>query len=258
MRIGIFDSGVGGLTVSKEVAIKMPFNDIIYFGDSIHLPYGNKSIQNILTYSRNNVQFLIEKKCQIIVVACNTSTAVAIEILKKEFHPLPIFGVIEGGVREALKKSKSLKIGVLGTLRTIKSSSYKNKILQYSPQAKVYEVASPLLVPIIEEGFKHKAITIAIIKSYLEAIVLKIDSLILGCTHYPLIKKLIKTTYPELQIIDSAKATSSFLAKKIPPANPRNRKIEIITNDDNEVFRRIAKKIFPKEKVTLLKNEDST
>ncbi len=255
MRIGIFDSGVGGLTVAKEIAKKFLYDDIVYFGDSIHLPYGNKSKKNILRYSFANVEFLRKKKCEIIVVACNTSTAIAIEPLKKKFS-FPIYGVIEGGVQEVLKQSKTLKIGVLGTTRTIISSAYKDKILECQPQAKVYQVASPLLVPIIEEGLKDKEIIKAIIRNYLDPIIGKIDSLILGCTHYPLLKPFIQKIYPQLIIVDSAKTTASLIMFKDKKLNEKKRKIEIITNDDNEIFHRIAKKIFPKEKVILQKERN--
>ncbi len=254
MKIGIFDSGVGGLTVSKAVAKKFPYADIVYFGDSIHLPYGNKSEKNILHYSRSNVIFLKEKKCDLIIIACNTSTAIALEELRQEFSSLPIFGVIQGGVEAGLKASKDLSFGVIGTLRTIKSLAYKKSIIAKEKKAKVYQVACPLLVPMIEEGFKKVSVIDEVLDYYLKGIAPQIDTLILGCTHYPLLKKIIQNKFPTLCIIDSAISTANLVKKKMldnPQASDQNnkskkrRKIEIITNDDNEIFRKISKKIFP-------------
>jgi len=206
--IGVWDSGIGGLTVLKEIVKILPNESIVYFGDTAHLPYGTKSKQRIekLAYYVGN--FLIKKKVKVIVVACNTASSYAIELLRKKFK-LPIIDVIEPVVKEAVKKGN--RIGVIGTEGTIKSNSYKNFLCKYN-NITVISKPCPLFVPIVEEGwFKFQPeITYKIVKIYLEIFkTKKIDTLILGCTHYPLLKPLIKKALNKnINILDSAKPTA--------------------------------------------------
>ena len=186
-------------------------------------------------------------------MACNTASAVALEKLQKTF-PIPIIGVIKPGAIAALKLSASRLIGVIGTYRTISSHSYQRELHKLSDSVKVIEKNCPLFVPIIEEGFKNKEIIISVIKHYLSPISHKIDTLVLGCTHYPLIKSTIKNTYPHLTLVDSALETSrevkaTLQQEKQLIKNKQSGKITIATNDLNEVFERISHRLFPKKKV---------
>ena len=190
MRIGVFDSGVGGLTVLQALYQMYPGAQLIYFGDSARVPYGNKSSENIVKYSLQSTAFLLEKKADLIVVACNTSTAVALDILKETFR-IPIFGVIEPAVREASKKTRSKKVGVLGTFRTIDSLAYQKNMKSVSPDVHLIVRSCPLFVPMIEEGIEDRQVIEPIIRYYLDGVIGQVDTLLLGCTHYPLIKQYI-------------------------------------------------------------------
>lgn len=204
--IGIFDSGVGGLTVVKEVLKRLPGYQIIYFGDTARIPYGSRSEQFILHYSEKIARWLLKKGAKIIIIACNTSSAWAADALKKEFKEAPIFEVITPAAKDALAKTRNKKIGVIGTRGTIKSSAYSKKLLSLDPEAKVFLKACPLFVPLVEEGWIKEKITEEIAKKYLAALKKKnIDVLILGCTHYPLLGRTIKKIVgPGVKIVSSA------------------------------------------------------
>jgi len=256
--IGIFDSGIGGLTVAKEINKQLPNENIIYFGDTAHLPYGNKSEKSIIDFSVKNVEFLISKGVKIIVVACNTSTSVAIKYLQKKFKNIDIIGVINPGSKAAINSTQTNKIGVIGTFRTVKTSAYKKSIIKLSAKNKVYQQACPLFVPIIEENFNNKKIISEIIEEYLKPIIdKKIDTLVLGCTHYPLLKKQIKQIYKEITIVDSAKETAKEVKQIISSKNIKNNtnisgKVSIFLNDQSESFEIITKKLFPGNKSKLV------
>ncbi len=212
MSIGIFDSGVGGLTVFKEISKTFPSADIYYLGDTARVPYGNKSKETIIRYSLECANYLVGFDIDILVVACNTASSYAIDVLKDSLN-IPVIGVINPGVQEAVKVTKNKKIGVIGTYGTIRSNSYKNRLEELG-EYQVYQKACPLFVPIVEEGLINHKITKLIIKEYLEDIVSKgIDTIILGCTHYPLLKDKIKEIYPSITIIDSSKATANYIKK---------------------------------------------
>ncbi len=207
--IGIFDSGFGGLTVLSRVAKLLPNEDIIYFGDTAHVPYGSKSKEVVTIFSVAIAKFLSEKKVKLIVVACNTASAFALSHLQKKFK-VPVLGVIFPGAKDALKSSKRKRIAVIGTEGTIKSSSYTKAIISLNNQAVVYAKACPLFVPLVEEGWINHSVTKEVAKEYLTPLVNKgIDTLVLGCTHYPLIKKVIKNVISRnITLIDSAEATA--------------------------------------------------
>jgi len=195
--IGVFDSGVGGLTVVKEIFKHLPENQIIYFGDTARLPYGTKGADFVKKYSEKITAWLLKKGAKIIVIACNTSSAWASDYLKKKFPQVPIFEMLTPAVEE-VKKEGFKKVGIIGTPGTIKSMAYQKKLLKASPKLEIFAQACPLFVPLVEEGLLDGQITDIIIKKYIDPLKDKgIDALILGCTHYPLLKSEIE------KIIDS-------------------------------------------------------
>ena len=190
--IGVFDSGVGGLTVVREIIRQLPNENIVYFGDTARVPYGSKSPSTVNHFSNQITRFLLTKKVKAIVVACNTASALAFEELKEQFN-LPIVEVVVPGARAATQMTKSGKIGVVGTEATVKSGVYTRVIKGINPQLTVLEKACPLFVPLVEEGFRSHHVTEEIIDYYLHSLKnAGIDTLILGCTHYPLIRSQIK------------------------------------------------------------------
>lgn len=185
--IGVFDSGVGGLTVAREIMRQLPNENLVYFGDTAHVPYGSKSKDNIIHYSRQSINFLKSKAVKAIVIACNTASALALDIVREECD-IPIIGVVEPGARAALEVTVTKKIGVIGTEATIHSAIYEKIIQGVSPDVSVIAKACPLFVPLVEEGFAKHKVTEDIIDYYLSDFrESDIDSLILGCTHYPLL-----------------------------------------------------------------------
>jgi glutamate racemase len=205
--IGIFDSGIGGMTVVKGIIDTMPGYDIIYFGDTARTPYGTKSSRTVIEYSLENTAFLINNGAKIIVMACNTASSVATEAVKAAFD-IPVFEVVSPAVDLCLKTSRKGVIGVIGTRGTIASGIYERKIKEKNPHAKVYSAACPLLVPLVEEGWLKKPETRMITKKYLHPLkVRQIDTLILGCTHYPVLKDVIAGKIGKrVKIIDSSTA----------------------------------------------------
>jgi len=206
LSIGIFDSGIGGLTVFKSVAENFPQLDIYYLGDTARVPYGNKSKDTIIRYSIECSQFLINKfDIEALIIACNSASSYAVDILKDKLN-IPVIGVIHPGSKHALEVSKNGKIGVIGTYATINSNSYKKTLIQLSDkEIQIFQKPCPLFVPIIEEGMIDSEITKMVIKEYLQEIIeQEIDTLILGCTHYPVLKDVIKQIYPHLNVVDSS------------------------------------------------------
>ncbi|UCD15425.1 MAG: glutamate racemase [Candidatus Omnitrophota bacterium] len=203
--VGIFDSGVGGLTVLSEIEKILPYEDIVYFGDTARVPYGNKSESTIIKFSVENIIFLLDKKVKAVIVACNTASALALEYLRKIFN-VPVTGVIESGASKALAVSKTANIGIIGTRSTVGSRSYEREILKRNADAKVIAKSCPLFVPLVEEGLLRGKIAQEIIDMYLaEFKRKKVDTLILGCTHYPLLKEEICRYLSNVVIVDSAK-----------------------------------------------------
>lgn len=190
--IGVFDSGIGGMTVVKELMNQLPHEQIIYYGDTARVPYGNKSAETIIGYSRQITKFLISKGVKAIIIACNTASAVALEPLRTEFD-LPIIGVVKPGAKAAAETTRNNKIGVIATRATISSGIYEDFLHKTNPDIVVYKKACPLFVPLVEEGWTDDTITDEIIHRYLDELVADgIDSLVLGCTHYPLLRNRIQ------------------------------------------------------------------
>jgi len=208
--IGIFDSGVGGLTVFKELQKALPGEDLIYLGDTAHVPYGSKSKGTVIRFSTNNVLFLLERKVKMVVVACNTASALALDYLRGVFS-VPMLGVIEAGIAKALQVSKNKKIGVIGTRATVNSASYEREIYVKDSSIKVYAKSCPLFVPLVEEGMLSGKITSDAVDLYLKELKgKKIDTLILGCTHYPLLKKELARYLKGVNIVDSAEEVALY------------------------------------------------
>jgi glutamate racemase len=205
MSIGIFDSGIGGLTVFKEVAENFPKADIYYLGDTARVPYGNKSKETIIRYSIECGTYLYHNfNIDVLIIACNTASSYALDTLKK-ILPIPVIGVVKPGAQSAVRYTKNNKVGVIGTVATIKSQSYVNELKSLDSSLQIYQKPCPLFVPLVEEGWTKNEIAKLTIKEYLQELVEKgIDTLILGCTHYPLLKESIKSLYPHLNIVDSS------------------------------------------------------
>ena len=212
--IGVFDSGLGGLTILNQLKLDYPDNQFIYFGDTAHLPYGTKSEDSIIKFSDQIVQFLVSKGANIIVIACHTASSVALNYLRTKYD-IPILGVVESSINSAINTTQSNHISVLGTHTTITSHSYRNKISQISNIIKVDEIECPLFVPIVEEGLENSDISLLVTKLYLEDINhTKSDTIILGCTHYPiLISTIQKIINSRIHIIDTGLSVSKELSQ---------------------------------------------
>lgn len=193
MRVGLFDSGIGGLTVLKTLKKKYPNNDYIYYGDTLNLPYGDKTKEELISLSRKNIEFLINKKVDMIIIACGTVSSNCLDILKKEYH-IPIFSIIEPTI-EYLNNSRYNNIGIIATNATINSHIFKNNL-----NNNVYEISTPKLVPLIENN--QEEYLDLVLHEYLDIYKSKIDSLVLGCTHYPIIIDKIRKILPEVDILD--------------------------------------------------------
>jgi len=211
--IGIFDSGIGGLTVLKEIVATLPDENIIYLGDTARVPYGIRSPETVTRYSFENTQFLLMQEIKMLVVACNTASAISLEAVKKEF-PLPVIGVLDPGARAAVAATRSRKVGVIGTEATIGSGAYEKAIRKLAPDVEVSSLACPLFVQLAEEGWTENDVAQLVAEKYLAPLRGSgIDTLVLGCTHYPLLKQVIsKAVGPGITLIDSATETAKEVA----------------------------------------------
>ena len=246
--IGIFDSGVGGLTVVKQIFKRLPNEEIVYLGDTARVPYGTKSPETIKRFAVENADFLMKFKVKLIVVACNTVSSTSLDILREKFS-IPIVGVIKPGAEKAVQITRNNKIGIIGTYTTVKSKAYEKEIKHFSKDVEVVSKACPLFVPLVEEGWLKEEITFSIVKKYLKPLMAKkIDTLILGCTHYPLLKSVIsKVIGKEVKIIDSASSVAdevhnilmSFGALREGARKPRHR---FFATDAVEHFVRVGEK----------------
>ena len=211
--IGVFDSGIGGLTVAESIMESLPNENIIYFGDTAHLPYGTKSEKQIMEYVFDDVNFLQQFNLKALVVACNTADSVARRMLKKQYD-LPIFGVIKPASFQAAKTSKNHRIGVMATTATVRSGAYPQAIHQFDKNAEVFTLACPLLVPLVENGRydKDDIVVTTILQEYLDQLLIHdIDTLVLGCTHYPLLMEAIQYLAPHINVISSSDAAAEAL-----------------------------------------------
>lgn len=250
--IGIFDSGIGGLTVVKRISSFLPYENIVYFGDTARVPYGSKSNSTVIEYALQDTKFLVRKNVKLIVVACNTVSSVALDVLRNNFD-LPIIGMIEPGSKMALAESEKLRIGVIGTNATINNKAYSKELIKKNGSSEVFEKACPLFVPLAEEGWTDHKATYEIAEEYLKELrELKIDTLILGCTHYPILADVIqKVIGKEVKLIDSGTAASANVENYLNGRGLRNDsntlgKQEFYVSDLPTKFREVAQRFLGK------------
>ena len=253
--IGIFDSGIGGLTIAHAIKNKLPNESLIYFGDTKHLPYGEKSEQAIKDYSLKIAEFLKNNNCKAIIIACNSASSTAYYHIKKNINSIPIYNVIDPIVSFISKKYFNKKIGVIGTKATIQSGIYENKILEKNSSLSVASLETPLLAPMIEEGFFNQEISSTIIKNYLNDKKLdKIEILVLACTHYPLIQNEIISFYNKIDVIDSSEIIADYIHEELYKSKLLNQanktKFNFIISNFTESFSK-STNVFFKENISL-------
>lgn len=247
LPIGIFDSGIGGLTVVRQIHRTLPNENLIYLGDTARVPYGTKSPSTVVRFACEDTQFLMQQNVKAVVVACNTASAWALPTLERKFD-VPVFGVIVPGACAALEKTKTQRVGVIGTNATIRSQAYSKAILARCDTAQVFTRACPLLVPLVEEGWNGHPVTLRVLREYLAPLLRqRIDTLVLGCTHYPLLKDAIrKVTNGKVTLIDSAETCALYVqeslrAMKLLSTNRRHRGvIQPFVTDEVERFDELA------------------
>ena len=252
--IGVFDSGIGGLTVAREIMRQIPQERIVYFGDTARLPYGSKSRNTIIRYSRQIVRFQRTRQVKAIVVACNTASAYALETLQQE-SDIPIIGVVKPGARVAAKESPGGNIGVIGTAGTVGSHIYREYIQSLRPEAQVFEKACPLFVPLVEEGWRKDPVTEIVARRYLEEMIeRRVDTLILGCTHYPLLRSTVRKIMGEdVVLVNPAYEPDIELRELLRQEKIDNQghnkteenPYEFFVSDEAERFRAFADSILP-------------
>lgn len=246
--IGVFDSGLGGLTVVRELMRQLPFENIVYFGDTARVPYGTKSKESIIRFSQENVLFLLKQKVKLIIIACNTSSSLALPVLKRMFS-VPIVGVIAPGAKKAVGITKNKKIGVIATLATVNSQAYAQCIKKLDRVVEVVSQACPLFVPLVEEGWFNKDVTYAVAREYLSSVKrAQVDTVILGCTHYPLLRGVVQSVMGRrVALIDSAKEVvgevKQLLRKTGLEGHHRNHPAHVFwVSDEPRHFHELAKR----------------
>jgi len=246
--IGVFDSGLGGLTVVKAMMKFLPQEDIVYFGDTARVPYGTKSREAIIRFSQENARVLLRHKVKMIVIACNSSASHALNILRRKFD-VPVLGVIEPGVKKAISVTRNKNIGVIATPATINSQAYAKQIRKFDRRMTVSGQACPLFVPLVEEGWLDRKVTEDIAETYLGRLKsAKIDTLILGCTHYPLLKPVLKKVMgPRVKLIDSAQEVAFEVQAVLQSTGqarttPRKAQYRFLVSDRPQHFRLAARK----------------
>ena len=246
--IGVFDSGVGGLTVVRELLQQLPHESLIYYGDTARVPYGNKSPETVRRYAMEILDFLVGRGAKMVVVACNTASAHALELLRGA-APVPVEGVVEPGARAAVAASRSGRIGVIGTAGTIGSGAYDRAIRACSGAAAVVAKACPLFVPLVEEGWLDHPATRLVAEEYLAGFSAhRIDALVLGCTHYPLLKPLLADVLgPDIALIDSAEETARAVARELARSTlhaPKSAtaQVHFVVSDAPDQFKRVGQR----------------
>jgi glutamate racemase len=247
--VGVFDSGIGGLTVVSAILQALPNERVVYVGDTARVPYGPKSPETVVRYSRQIASWLLEQRVKAIVIACNTATAHALETLQREC-PVPVIGVVQPGARAAVQSTRTGRIGVIGTSGTINSGAYHRAIAALAPHATVTGVACPLFVPLVEEGWVDHPATRLIAESYLAPLrALDVDTLVLGCTHYPLLAQVIAETIGRgVTLVDSAAETARALRESLGERGlERSAALEpgpqrFVATDAPDTFRRVGQR----------------
>lgn len=263
--IGIFDSGLGGLTVVKEVMDHLPNESIIYLGDTARVPYGNKSKETVTKFSAQIIRFLQSKGVKAIIIACNTVSSNSIEDLRAMFPDIPIEGVVEPGVKMALAKTQTCRIGIIGTEATVRSNKYPSLIKEANPKAQVFGKSCPLFVPLVEDDWTNHQVTKMVAQEYLASLLKKeIDTLILGCTHYPMISHMIQEVVgDEVTLVNPAQEAAYTMERNLKawkqdcPGNTAPT-YEFYVSDHTSQFQQMAKAFLkrPIEKVKIVELEE--
>lgn len=246
--VGVFDSGVGGLTVFREIARALPRQPLVYLGDAARVPYGTKSPETVLRYSREAARFLLARDIGMLVVACNTATAAALPALTAEL-PIPVIGVVEPGARAAVDTTSGI-VGVIATEGTVRSRAYTKAIHRLDPEIEVIESAAPLFVPLAEEGWANTHVAREVAEIYLEPLIdAGIDTLVLGCTHYPILRRTIEQVVGgAVSIVDSAETTAKAVREALGNSAGTDRpEHHFLVTDAEERFRRIAGEFLEQE-----------
>jgi glutamate racemase len=245
--IGVFDSGVGGLTVFREITRALPHQSLIYLGDSARVPYGTKSPQTVVRYSLEAAQHLMERGISMLVVACNTATAAALPVLRDRL-PIPVIGVVEPGARAAVERTRG-HVGVIATEGTVKSHAYAKAIHALNPDIEVIESAAPLFVPLAEEGWANTHVAREVAEVYLEPLIdAGIDTLVLGCTHYPILRGTIERVVGDkVAIVDSAETTAVCVREALATSSNGVPSYTFLVTDAEDRFRRIAGEFLERE-----------
>ena len=258
--VGVFDSGIGGLTVAREIMRNLPAEKIVYFGDTARVPYGSKSRETIIGYSRQIIRFLKEQKVKAIVVACNTASAFALEAVQEEFD-IPILGVIEAGAKVAAQVTRNKRVGIIGTEGTVGSGIHAEVLKKIDPEITVIGKSCPLFVPLVEEGWTHDPVTVEVASRYLKELQEKdIDTLILGCTHYPFIKGAFARNAKrylrgDCTLIDGSVGTVRQLERILDMYKLKNPcgtgKVEFHTSGNEAVLKPIFEKLLKQDKYNI-------
>jgi len=250
--IGMFDSGVGGLTVVARVIEQLPREDLIYFGDTARVPYGIRSPRVIREFSREIAAWLAARRVKAVVVACNTASAVALPALRELLPALPVIGVVEAGARQAVEATRSGEVAVIGTASTIGSRAYPDAVSRLAPEVRTLSRACPLFVPMVEDGIVDGPVAEAVIRHYLGDIrQSRIDALVLGCTHYPLLQPVMRRVLgDDLAIVDAALGTARELAAALAERDLATPNLEpgrhrFFFSDRTEAFQALARRILP-------------
>ena len=260
--IGVFDSGVGGLTVVKEVFKYLPKYQTIYFGDTARLPYGTKGADFVKKYSAKITEWLLNKNSKIIVIACHTSSAWASDFLREKYKNIPIFDMISFAAKEVIQSTKNKKIGIIGTPGTIKSNAWSKNLKKLDPSLKIYLQSCPLLVPMVEMGFTKGQVTEKILQEYLKNIKANnVDVLVLACTHYPLLEKTIKRVVgKKVKIVNPAKSTAKEIRKfldsnlAVEKKIKKGKKHQFFFSDEPYNFEKISRLCFNKKIKPIIKD----
>ncbi|AXK38389.1 glutamate racemase [Crenobacter cavernae] len=223
--IGVFDSGVGGLTVVRALMDRLPFENIVYFGDTARVPYGVKSVGTIEQFTQQIVEFLLKREVKALIIACNTIAAVAADRVRQMAGGIPVLDVIEAGALAAVEATKTGDIGVIATSTTVNSNAYARAIHHLNPNTRVYSQACPLFVPLVEEGWLDHEVTRLTALEYMKSVLVEdVDTVVLGCTHYPLLKPLLTdVTEGRITLVDSAVTTAEATAQRLAEAGLLNR-----------------------------------
>lgn len=251
--IGVFDSGVGGLTVVSALRRRLPGESILYLGDTARLPYGSKSPDTVTRYTRRNIEFLAERGVKAVVVACNTASALALPNL--DMHGLPTWGVIEPGARKAAAVSRG-RVGVIATEATVRSDAYAKALRAVRPDLEILSRACPLFVPLVEEGWHDDPVTEQVAERYLRPLLdAGVDTLVLGCTHYPLLKPVLqRVAGPDVTLVDSAEAVAEMVAAGLAERHLESTHApshHFCVTDSGETFQRLARMILKDDEVSL-------